>query len=750
MEAQLAELRRAAAAIGTAAQVVADAPKGARDAALDELQKFAPAELVEGAVRRLRARAAERAAEEERIRLDALRAIAQAEIAFEGGDVDEAIATLARFQPAALVTSALDTLRAAAALIGRTRDAVQEGARDARDRALAELAGFEPADLVASALDQLRAVAADRDAREQRARDEAAAARAAVVIAAARDAFRRQDRVGAITALQQFDDPPRVEAALAQLRDAAATIERAVAAVRSADRAERTSALDAVQTFSDADLVSAPLAELRALDARRTADEDHAQAARELVASVREQFDHGDRTGALQRLVLFAPAHAIVAAEIVALRDRAAQLARAEEDRRAADSVIAAARAEFSQGRKETAIRSLESHVNRTLVVEALEELRRAEALIVRAETQVAQGDSAARSATLRDVERFEPSVLVSAVLQTLRARSAQRDAEERAIQQEGERAASEEAARAVVQQAYELFAAGKRADAVRRIERFEQPELVREPLFEIKRLAALADRADTSVRVGSPEQRRAALAELAAAEPAAALERTLSMLRQVDAERSAEESRLEAQARAAAAVTRAHALFDGGAHAEAIALLEQYAPPAAEVTAALADLRTKRAQIAEALAHAEAMKDAGALVAHARALFVGGQVEDALAALAHFQPRELVVGELDALGRRKPTDSGPWLCPSNKTTPYAYHDLVAAAAKKLCRAVRHGSYRRFRLRLSGGRPLLPLSRKRDRGYIVTACWSTNARPASAGCSATSRPATTSSTTCSA
>ena len=286
VEAQLAELRRAAAAIGTAAQVVADAPKGARDAALDELQKFAPAELVEGAVRRLRARAAERAAEEERIRLDALRAIAQAEIAFEGGDVDEAIATLARFQPAALVASALDTLRAAAALIGRTRDAVQEGARDARDRALAELAGFEPADLVASTLDQLRAVAADRDAREQRARDEAAGARAAVVIDAARDAFRRQDRVGAITALQQFDDPPRVEAALALLRDAAATIERAVAAVRSADRAERTSALDAVETFSDGDLVSAPLAELRALDARRTADEDHAQAARELVASV--------------------------------------------------------------------------------------------------------------------------------------------------------------------------------------------------------------------------------------------------------------------------------------------------------------------------------------------------------------------------------------------------------------------------------------------------------------------------------
>ena len=242
--------------------------------------------------------------------------------------------------------------------------------------------------------------------------------------------------------------------------------------------------------------------------------------------------------------------------------------------------------------------------------------------------------------------------MLVSAALQALRERSAQRDAEERAIQQARARATLEEAARAVVQQAYELFAAGKRADAVRRIERFEQPELVREPLFEIKRLAALADRADTSVRVGSPEQRRAALAELAAAEPAAALERTLFMLRQIDVERSAEESRLEAQARAAAAVTRAHALFDGGAHAEAIALLEQYVPPAAEVTAALADLRTKRAQIAEALAHAEAMKDAGALVAHARALFVGGQVEAALAALAHFQPRELVVGELDALGR--------------------------------------------------------------------------------------------------
>ena len=330
VEAQLAELRRAAAAISTAVQVVADAPKSARDAALDELQKFTPAQLVDGAIRRLRARAAERAAEEERIRLDAMRAIAQAEIVFEAGDVDGAIAMLARFQPAVLVASALDTLRAAAALIGRTRDAVQEGVRDARDHALAELAGFDRADLVACALEQLRAVAADRDAREQRERDEAAAARAEVVIAVARGAFMRQDRAGAIAALQQFEDPIRVEAALGAAQGGGGNdrSRRGSGSVGGSRRAHERPGRrrDLSRPRSGREAAGGIT---RAAPRQRTADEDHTQAAHELVASVREQFDHGDRIGAMQRLVLFAPAHAIVAAEIVALRDRAAQLARA-------------------------------------------------------------------------------------------------------------------------------------------------------------------------------------------------------------------------------------------------------------------------------------------------------------------------------------------------------------------------------------------------------------------------------------
>ena len=652
VEAQIAELKRAAAAISTAVQVVADAPKAAREAALDELQKFAPAQPRRGCnppAARPGRRTCSRGRADPSGRVARHRAGGDRVRRRRRGRGDRDAGPI----PAGRARGVRPRYAAGRCRSDRPDARRRAGGRQRRSRSCACRAGgvraagsrgprwtsSAPSPRIATPASSARGTKRLRPGRRSSSPRRA-------MPSVVRIGWGPSPRCSSLTTRRVWrrrsrcSETPRQRSS-APWRRSGRRIAPSV-----------PSALDAVETFSDGDLVSAPLAELRALDARRTADEDHAQAARELVASVREQFDHGDRTGALQRLVLFAPAHAIVAAEIVALRDRAAQLARAEEDRRAADSVIAAARAEFSQGRKETAIRSLESYVNRTLVVEALAELRRAHALIEHAENQVAQGDSAARSAALRDLERFEPSVLVSAVLQTLGARSAQRDAEERAIQQARARAAAEEAARAVVQQAYELFAAGKRADAVRRIERFEQPELVREPLFEIKRLAALADRADTSVRIGSPEQRRAALAELAAAEPAAALERTLSMLRQVDAERSAEESRLEAQARAAAAVTRAHALFDGGAHAEAIAVLEQSTPPAGEVTAALADLRTKRAQIAEALAHAEAMKDAGALVAHARALFVGGQVEDALAALAHFQPRELVVGELDALRR--------------------------------------------------------------------------------------------------
>ncbi len=263
---------------------------------------------------------------------------------------------------------------------------------------------------------ELQGLALARDADEDRAAEQAASSRAQDAVELARRIFRTQGakRAKAITGLERFDDAPRVAAALDQLRGAKDAIDTAAAVVASGDPAARGAALERLAMFADGELVAEALVELRTLDEARRAAEDHDRAAAALIDSVREQFDGGDRPGALARLEQFQPPHDAVTAALAELQERAAQLEEAQRELDARD-LVATARATFAEGQRAAAIAGLEPKRHWPLVAAALQELRRADDAIEVAEQAIEHGNEAARSEALAELARFEPANLVDA-----------------------------------------------------------------------------------------------------------------------------------------------------------------------------------------------------------------------------------------------------------------------------------------------------------------------------------------------
>jgi hypothetical protein len=219
------------------------------------------------------ARAQQAAMRQQRLE-EARQAIAAARAQFRAGQHHDAIDALGRFEPPALVASALDELRRALDLIERVTEVIQHGSPGMRQAGLAELAGFKPADLVAAAMRQLSAEAGVRDADERRKMDEAAAAHAQRARTLARESFQRGNRADAIATLERFDDPARVADLLDLLRDAARAIEVAASTVHSGKPRARTKALERLAAFRDRELVRHALDDLAARDQQRT-DEEH-------------------------------------------------------------------------------------------------------------------------------------------------------------------------------------------------------------------------------------------------------------------------------------------------------------------------------------------------------------------------------------------------------------------------------------------------------------------------------------------
>jgi hypothetical protein len=577
---------------------------------------------------------------------EAARAAVVAAIAsFQQGNQAAAVHGLESFEPRALVAHDLAQLQQAAALVLNATQAVNEEPQRARQQALRALETFERRDLVANNLKNLSLAAAARDKAEA---EEEAAAQAA--IAAARTLFNSGARADAIAALEAYADPRRVVDELNRQRRAVQQIDQASAAVKTGDRRMRASALGELAAAPERDLVEHALSELRTLDAERQAAEDHASAAATLVKSAREQFEAGDRDGALARLKAFAPAHPTVSDVLTTLTARAAELTRAEEALRAARELTEHARVDFQGGRRDPAIATLEAHQDWPLVPEALAAMKAAAGALADAEHAMATADAPARAAALKSLSRFKPADLVAGATRELERRAAERDEEERQIALLRTRAELEERARAIVKAARDGFAAGQRDEAMKRLERFPDPGLVADALGELRRLAAFIANIDERVRSGSPEERRLALAELEAATPAELLREALVAGRALDAERTADERRKEEDARAAKAVADATAVFDEGRPDAAIAQLEAYSPSHARVTAALSALREKRARIEAERERAALVQEAEDASAHAREEFIAGDRDAAIDRLSAFRDPSLIAGLRDAL----------------------------------------------------------------------------------------------------
>jgi hypothetical protein len=622
-----------------------DDPQGAV-AVLEEVLTLIPTPSLRLVVDELLTQARDQTRLKQAREAEAARAAVAAAIAsFQQGNQAAAVHGLESFEPRALVAHDLAQLQQAAALVVNATHAVNEEPQRARQQALRALETFERPDLVANSLKNLSLAAAARDRADA---EEEAAAQAA--IAAARTLFNSGARADAIAALQAYADPRRVVDELNRQRRAVQQIDRASAAVKTGDRRMRAGALDELATAPERDLIEHALSELRTLDGERQAAEDHASAAATLVKSAREQFEAGDRDGALARLKGFTPVHPTVSDVLTTLTARAAELKRAEEALRAARDLIEHARVDFQEGRRNPAIAALEAHQDWPLVPEALAAMKGAASAVTDAERAMATGDAPARAAALKSLSRFKPADLVAGATRELERRAAERDEEERQIALLRTRAELEERARAIVKAARDGFATGQRDEALKRLERFPDHGLVADALGELQRLAAFIANIDERVRSGSPEERRLALAELEAATPAELLRDALVAGRALDAERTADERRKEEDARAAKAVADATAVFDEGRHDAAIAQLEGYAPSHASVTAALSALREKRARIEAERERAALVQEAEAASAHAREEFAAGDRDAAIERLSAFRDPSLIAGLRDAL----------------------------------------------------------------------------------------------------
>ena len=186
-------------------------------------------------------------------------AIAQARAAFSTGNRTAAVDRLSLFKPIELVIDELETLRTTREALAEAERTIGAGtiaqSRDALDR----LERSCQPELVGPEVARLRRLATSTPA----AADEDWKA-----VTKARADFARGRRDEALAALNRLEPYPFVTAALQELQDAAAAIERTAAEMRSGTVEARTETLRRLEAYDPPELVVHALEEFRAAAAR--------------------------------------------------------------------------------------------------------------------------------------------------------------------------------------------------------------------------------------------------------------------------------------------------------------------------------------------------------------------------------------------------------------------------------------------------------------------------------------------------
>jgi hypothetical protein len=301
-------------------------------------------------------------------------------------------------------------------------------------------------------------------------RQETIAREAAAAIEAANRRFDAGEHTAAVAMLEAFTSP---HASIARARDELAAKlaeierqreveqrERADAARGALERARRAiahyefeaalRALDETAVF-DPDSPEIPALRTRAIagleDARRRAEHDRRAA--EAIAASRGRFDGGDTAGALQELEDFSPAHELVWAALLQLREELAERERVQR--------------------------------------EAEERQRRAEALTSACQRGVAalnDGDITTADGLADEALAIDPT---SADANDLKARAVA------ALDERARRADHERRAREALAAAHQLLASGHPADGLALLERFDPPHpVVSDALPEVRAAVAV------------------------------------------------------------------------------------------------------------------------------------------------------------------------------------------------------------------------------------------------------------------
>jgi serine/threonine-protein kinase len=560
--------RRLDALVASGRQALeADDPAAALRIASDAVE-LAPESID---ARALRDRAHE--AVRQRIDRDAERAADLARRRFAAGAYEEAIGSLTAFPGShPVVDDALAALRAEMAAI-RARQAAEEEAR--------------------------RRAEQERVARERAIDAALTEAGAALEAGELGEAGRRLDAIAADASLdtKRRGELDRVRLLLAE-RTAVARRKAAVASfladarthVAKGDFARASAAADAALALEQDNPAARAMAD--EVEAARAAEEERRHAkelderAQAAVAAATEMFDAGRHEDALGALRRFGDAHPVVATALADLERRheaAIRQAREEEERarrealaRAVAAAVAAARVLSQEGRFREATEHLETfHPPHPDIVAALAEVRLAAA---RAEAEQRQAELRRREeeirACLADAEklgadaRFDEAIerVEQAIALNPASRSAQ-DVRKRILRardahaREDRRRQHEGAAREAVVAARRAFERGDRDSAIASLERFAPPH---------------------------PEV-SAALVELGDARDA--------LLRKLAEEAAA---RREHELRARSVIESARRQFAAGRHAEAVQLLEGFAPAHELVSGELASLSARAAQFAD------------------------------------------------------------------------------------------------------------------------------------------------------
>ncbi|MBA2257905.1 MAG: protein kinase, partial [Acidobacteria bacterium] len=414
--AAVSELRRAAGAVGRAADAVGAGSEPVREQALATLKAFVPFELVASAVEELSELAATRDADDQLKRAEATAAAAaQAASAaalelFVAGNYQSALSLLRGFDDPRRVAASLARFEQAASAIDGALTTVRSAAAALRTEAISTLAGFPDRNLVALALEELRRLDETRTAEET-----------ADTVRNARRRFAQGDRQATLEQLAKTSDP-LVAITVGELRRADAAILEATAAIDRGDAPTRQAALDVLGQFEPADLVTEALEALR----KRSRELEERDTEIEQSARARVRAD--------------------------------AELARST------------AEAAFAAGDPKEALRVLDAFPVQSLVTDARQTLEHAAATIERARATVNTGDTRARQAALEALENLVPRTLFGGALAELRTVDRERSAEER---RETEAQLAHRAAQARTA-ALALFAAGDYRHSIVTLETFE------------------------------------------------------------------------------------------------------------------------------------------------------------------------------------------------------------------------------------------------------------------------------------